>query len=86
VRPLTGVLDVTLQRAADEIAQLHQALTQAQAAVAALGVNFNARVEEFAKQLAEDEWRTKGTNIEAEKQSRLAAMARVQKLVTEAGK
>jgi alpha-glucosidase len=74
------------ETAADEIAHLHQALTLAQAAVAQIGVNFNTRVEEFAKQMAEEAWRPKGTNIEAEKQSRLAAMARAQKLVIEAGK
>jgi alpha-glucosidase len=74
------------EKTAEEIGQLHGLLLQSQATIAEIGTGFGARLDEFSKQMAEEEWRLKGTSIEAEKQSRIKAMARAEKLATEVGK
>ena len=74
------------EKTAEELGQLHGLLLQSQATIAEIGTGFGARLDEFAKQLAEEEWRLKGTSIEAEKQSRIKAMARAEKLAMKVGK
>ena len=74
------------EKAEEELGQLHGLLLQSQATIAEIRAGFEVRLEQFAKQLAEEEWRLKGTSIEAEKQSRIKAMARAEKLAMEVGK
>jgi hypothetical protein len=50
------------------------------------GANFSPHLESFLKYLSAEHWRPAGTDIVAEKQHRLDAFARAQRLVVEAGK
>ncbi len=74
------------ENAAAEIAHLHEVLPQAQAAIAKIVKGFDARLDEYARRIAHEDWLPAGMNIEAEKQLRRDALARAEKLVTEAGK
>jgi alpha-glucosidase len=74
------------ENAVAEIAHLHAVLPQAQAALAEVAKGFGPRVDEYARHIADEDWRPAGMNLEAEKQLRRDAMARAEKLVTEAGK
>jgi alpha-glucosidase len=74
------------ESAQEEIAHFHKVLPEAQAAVAAIGANFTPRLEEYAKQLLARNWFPAKVDMAAQKQHRLDAVARAERLVTEAGK
>ncbi len=74
------------EKAAEEIAHFHAVLPQAQAAIAETGTGFAQRMEDFAKRMSAENWRPAGMNMQAEKQHRLDALARAQRLVEEAGR
>ena len=74
------------ERAQEELAHLHEALPKAQAAVEKIGSTFAEHLEENIKRYSPQRWITGGLDMEALKRSRTEAMARAQKLVTEAGK
>jgi len=70
--------------AQQELAHFHQILPQAQSAVEMLGQDAKQRLEEFANRMKRDE--SHPTDMDAQKQRRLDALARAQKIITEAGK
>jgi alpha-glucosidase (family GH31 glycosyl hydrolase) len=72
------------ERAVEEIAHFHEVLPKAQAAVAADGVNFKQRVDQYAKRMETNPLRP--ADMDAQKQSRLDAMNRAQAMVDAAGK
>jgi alpha-glucosidase len=74
------------EKAVEEIAHFHQMLPKAQAELAAIGADFASHVDEFIKRYAPEKWLPGKQNLNALEQSRIDAMARAQKLVTEAGK
>ena len=74
------------EKAAEEIAHFHAVLPKAQAAIAETGTGFAQRMEDFAKRMSAENWRPAGIDMQAEKQHRLDALARAQRLVEEAGK
>jgi alpha-glucosidase len=74
------------ENATEEIAHFHQMLPKAQAELAAVGADFSSHVEEYIKRYAPEKWLPGKQNLKALEQSRIDAMARAQKLVTEAGK
>jgi alpha-glucosidase len=74
------------EKAVEEIAHFHQMLPKAQADLAAIGADFASHVDEFIKRYAPEKWLPGKQNLNALEQSRIDAMARAQKLVTEAGK
>ena len=69
-----------------EIAHFHQALPKAQASIAAIGLVFARQLEDRLKRYSPEKWLPTGIDMQAQKQRRLDAMARAEKLVTEAGK
>jgi alpha-glucosidase len=71
------------ERAVEEIAHFHAVLPKAQAAVAATGVEFARRVEDYAKKMAANPQRP--VDMEGQKQARLDAMKRAQAMVDAAG-
>jgi alpha-glucosidase len=74
------------ENAEEEMARFHQLLPKVQAAMTETGANFSPHLESFLKYLSAEHWRPAGTDIVAEKQHRLDAFARAQRLVVEAGK
>ena len=72
------------ERAQEEIAHFHAVLPQAQAAVNSIGQDFGQRMEDYAKRMSTSNWRP--ADMDAQKQSRLDAMARAEKLASEAGR
>ncbi len=74
------------EKAQEELAHFHAVLPQAQAAVQVMGQGFAQRVDDFALRMSHEKWRPAGMDMEAQKQHREDALARAQKLVTEAGK
>jgi alpha-glucosidase (family GH31 glycosyl hydrolase) len=72
------------ERAAEEIAHFHDVLPKAQAAIDEIGTTFADRMNDYAKLMAKSNWRPEESN--AQKQLRMDAMARAQRLVSEAGK
>jgi alpha-glucosidase (family GH31 glycosyl hydrolase) len=72
------------ETAQKELAHLHEILPQAQAAIAKIGESFTARMENFGKSLSRSNWRP--ADMDAQKQERLDALARAQRMVAEAGK
>jgi alpha-glucosidase (family GH31 glycosyl hydrolase) len=72
------------ERAAEEIAHFHDVLPKAQAAIYEIRTTFVDRMNDYAKRMAGSNWRPEDSN--AQKQLRLDAMARAQKLASEAGK
>jgi alpha-glucosidase len=72
------------QRIEAELAHFHDALSQAQAGVAALDPGFKKQLDDYAKHIANDPLRP--ANMDAEKQISLDALHRAEQLVTEAGK
>ncbi len=71
------------ERAAEEIEHFHEALPQAQAAVAALAPGFAQLVDEYAAQMQNNPLRP--ADLPAEKQRRIDLMERAEALVKEAG-
>jgi alpha-glucosidase len=74
------------ENAQAEMAHFHKVLPNALAAVAAISANFTPQLEEYTKQLLTRNWPPAKVNIEAQKQRRLDAMARAERLATEAAK
>jgi alpha-glucosidase len=74
------------ENAQQEIARFHELLPKAQAAIAEIHATFAPRMEEYAKRLMASNWRPAIADMEAQKQRRLDAVARAERLVTEAGK
>jgi alpha-glucosidase len=72
------------ERAEEEIAHFHKALPAAQAAVAEIAGDFSTRVETYANNMAKSNWRP--ANMDEQKQKRIDALARAQKLISEAQK
>jgi alpha-glucosidase len=72
------------ERAAAEIAHFHDVLPRAHAAITTIGATFDQALEDYAKRLADSSSRP--PDLEAQKRHRLDAMARAEKLVSEAGK
>jgi alpha-glucosidase len=74
------------ENARQEIARFRELLPKAQAAIAQISATFAPRMEEYAKRLMASNWRPAIADMEAQKQRRLDAVARAERLVTEAGK
>ncbi len=74
------------EKAGQEIAHFHNVLPKAQAALAGIGSGFGQMMEDYAKRLAASNWRPAGMDMEAQKQHRLDAMTKAEKLVAAAGK
>jgi alpha-glucosidase len=74
------------ENAPKEIAIFHDLLPKAQAAITGIRATFAPRMEEYAKRLMASNWRPANADMEAQKQRRLDAVARAERLVTEAGK
>jgi alpha-glucosidase len=72
------------ERAAEEIAHFHDALTQAQASVDALGATFAKQLNDASRRVSASSLMP--AEVEAQKQRRLDALARAERLVTEASK
>jgi hypothetical protein len=72
------------ERAVEEIAHFHEVLPKAQAAVSGIGDSFADTLDTYVKRMGRGPLRP--SDMEAEKQRRLDAMARAQKLMSEAGK
>jgi alpha-glucosidase len=74
------------ENAQEEMARFHKVLPEAQAAVAGISANFTPRLEEYAKRLLARNWFPTKVDMEAQKQRRLDAVTRAERLATEAGK
>ncbi len=72
------------ERAEEEIAHLHEVLPEAQSAVSGIGASFADKVDTYLERMGRGPLLP--TDMEAEKQRRLDAMARAQSLMSEAGK
>ncbi|HEY1649889.1 MAG TPA: TIM-barrel domain-containing protein [Terracidiphilus sp.] len=72
------------ERAQKEIAHFHQVLPKAQAAVAAVGINFVQRMNDYAQRMANNPLRP--ADMEAQKKARLDAMNRAAGMVDAAGR
>jgi hypothetical protein len=72
------------ERALKEFAHFHEVLPKAQAAVAAAGVDFAQRVNEYAKRMEDNPLRP--ADMDTQKQSRVDAMSRAEAMVDAAGK
>ena len=70
------------EKASEEIAHFHEVLPQAQAAIESLSQGFAQRLDDAVKHMGNNH----PPDLEAQKQRRLDAMARAQKLAGEAGK
>ena len=74
------------ENAQQEIARFHDLLPKAQAAIAGIRATFAPRMEEYAKRLMASNWRPANMDMEAQKQRRLDAVARAERLAAEASK
>jgi alpha-glucosidase len=74
------------ERAVAEMAHFREVLPQAQAAIAQIRATFAPQMDEYLKRLTSEHWRPAGLDLAAEKQRRLDAMARAERLAAEAGK
>jgi alpha-glucosidase (family GH31 glycosyl hydrolase) len=74
------------ETAQEEMANLRQLLPKAQAAITAIDSTYASRLEEFVKHQSTSSWRPDGMDMKAEKQRRLDAMSRAQRLLAEAGR
>ena len=74
------------ERAVAEVAHFHEVLPKAQAAILQIGATFAPQMDEYVKRLTAEHWRPAGMDLAAEKQRRLDAMARAERLAAEAAK
>jgi len=74
------------EKAQEEIAHFHQVLPQAQGALANIAATFAGHVEERILKYSAEKWRPGGMDLEIQKQHRLDAMARAQRLVEDANR
>ena len=68
--------------AAQELAHFHQVLPEAQAAIASAGKDFQQKLEDSTRKMGGN----RPADFEAQKQHRIDAMAKAQRLASEAGK
>ena len=69
-----------------EIARFHDLLPKVHAAITGIRATFAPRMEEYAKRLMASNWRPATTDMEAQKQRRLDAVDRAERMVAEACK
>jgi hypothetical protein len=74
------------EHATDEIARFHQLLPRAQASVADINASFAQHLDDYAKRLMASNWRPANTDMDAQRQHRLEAMAKALRQVDEAAK
>jgi alpha-glucosidase (family GH31 glycosyl hydrolase) len=74
------------ENAPQEMARFHDLLPKAQAAIAQIRATFAPHMEEYARQVMAGNMQLAVKDIEAQKQRRLDALARAERLVTEASK
>jgi alpha-glucosidase len=74
------------EKADQEIARFHQALPKAEAAIKEIGATFAQQLEDRLKLYSPAKWLPGGIDLKVQKQRRLDAMARAERLVAEAGK
>ncbi|MFZ0743437.1 MAG: TIM-barrel domain-containing protein [Terracidiphilus sp.] len=76
------------ERAQEELAHFSEVLPKAQAAVVQIGQGFQQRLDEIAQRMAANKSipHPSETEIQTEKQNRIDAMTRAERLVTEAGR
>jgi alpha-glucosidase len=74
------------ENAQAEIAHFHKVLPEAQTAVAAISATFTPQLEEYTKRMLAHNWLPANVDMKAQKQRRFDAMARAERLVTEASK
>lgn len=74
------------ETAQEEMANLRQLLPNAEAAITAIDSTDASRLDEFVKRQSTSSWRPAGMDMKAEKQRRLDAMSRAQRLLAEAGR
>ena len=67
-----------------EIAHLREVMPKAKAAVSAISQGFTQRMDEYAARLGRDNWRV--IDLESQKQKRIDALARAQKLLSDVKK
>jgi alpha-glucosidase len=72
------------ERAEQEIAHLREVLPKAQAAVATIDAGFAKGVDDYLKSEFANNWRAAGVDMNAQKQRRIDAMARAQRLLDDA--
>jgi len=72
--------------AQQEIARFHDLLPKVHAAITGIRATFAPRMEEYAKRLMASNWRPATTDMEAQKQRRLDAVDRAERMVAEACK
>ena len=84
--PLLRRLSYHPETAQKEMANLRQLLPKAQAAITAISSTFSSHLEDFIKRLSTSQWHAADMDMAAEKQRRLDAMARAQRLLSEASK
>ncbi|MGA2832557.1 MAG: TIM-barrel domain-containing protein [Terracidiphilus sp.] len=70
--------------AQEEIAHFHKVTPEAQAAVVAIAASFAPRIEEYVNKTLARDWFPAKVDMEAQKQHRLDAVARAERLATEA--
>jgi alpha-glucosidase len=74
------------ERAIEEIARFHDLLAKAQASVAGINTGFAQHLDDYAKRLMASNWRPANTDMDAQRQHRLDAMAKALRQVVVAGK
>jgi alpha-glucosidase len=74
------------ENAQQEIARFHDLLPKAQEAISQIRATFAPRMEEYAKRFMASNWRPAISDMEAQKQRRLDAVARAERLAAEASK
>ncbi|HME58726.1 MAG TPA: hypothetical protein VKF63_10345, partial [Terracidiphilus sp.] len=74
------------ENAQQEIARFYDLMPKVKAAITGIRATFAPRMEEYAKRLMASNWRPATTDMEAQKQRRLDAVDRAERLVAEASK
>jgi len=72
------------ERADEEIVHFHELLPKAQSSVAALGNGFQQRMDDYAKRMTNPN--TRPADMAVQKQNRLDALSRAQRMADEAAK
>jgi alpha-glucosidase len=74
------------ETAVEEIARFHEQIAKAQASIAAIDASFGKRLDGFVERMKAESWRFAGLDLQVERQRRVDAMSRAEKMVGEAGK
>ncbi len=72
--------------AVKEMARFSEQLTKAQASIAAIDTSFDKRLDGFVERMKAESWRFAGLDLQVERQRRVDAMSRAEKMVGEAGR